>query len=404
MSHACRLCRGHDLSLVIDLGSLPIAHRLLERRDQTEEVFPFQVHVCQSCGLIQIVDPVDPGILYDRYNYNFSSWKPEPHLPDELDLICAGGAPGAVAEIGCNDGRFLSELQQRGVALRVGIEPNPVSGSIARDRGHHVHQGMLGPDLVTDIVHAHGQFDVVVSRQVFEHLLDIDNFFACAAKLLKADGFLFVDLPDFQPSFDNGDVSVLWEEHVSYFTEPVLLAAFARNGFLVETVRKYDFSGGTIAVKARRAEAPAMANSDVTAIVHTAQGFAARSADYAAHLRTSLEARRAQGARVVLYGVGCRACTVVNALDLKDCIDFAVDDQPERQGMFMPGSRLEIKPSAVLADDRRPLVCLLAVNNESEDKVMQKVMNLSPDRTICVTLFSPKDIHQALAALDTWQP
>lgn len=404
MSHACRLCHGQNLALVIDLGSLPIAHRLLDHPDQVEETFPFKLHICKDCGLMQICEPIDPGILYDRFNYNFSSWKPEPHLADELDVICASGVPAAVVEIGCNDGRFLTELQSRGVATRVGIEPNPVSGGMAQERGHQVFAGMLGRDMVADIVARHGQFDAVVSRQVFEHLLDIGNFFACADALLKPGGFLFIDLPDFQPSFDHADVSLLWEEHVSYFVEPVLMRALAQHGFVAEVVRLYDFSGGTIAVKARRAAERTETIFDPAPLVSAASRFAARSADYAATLQDTLRQHRQMGATVVLYGVGCRACTVVNALNLKGVIDFAVDDQVERQGKFMPGSRLEIKPSAALAESQGPLVCLLAVNNESEAVVSAKAESLAPGRVRCVTLFSPEDIHAALDDLRDWRP
>jgi len=76
---------------------------------------------------------------------------------------------------------------------------------------------------------------------------------------------------------------------------------------------------------------------------------------------------RAAGHRVVLYG--CLASTLVDGLALGGLINFAVDDQTERQGRHMPDSGLEIHPSENLDKDVRPTVYLLAVNNENDAKV-----------------------------------
>ena len=233
---------------------MPIAHRLLRNRDEPEERFPFEVWACGDCGLPQIVKPIDPDILYRQFNYNFSSWKPEPHQPDELDTIAKFTQHRSVFEIGCNDGLFMEKLRERGAKVLVGVEPNPVSGKIARERGIKVYPDMISPALCRDAVSHAGKFDLVVSRQVLEHIVDFENFFTCVKLVLREDGLLFIDVPDFAPGSSVGDLSVLWEEHVSYFTEATLLALLARHGFEAVSVKKYDFSGGSLAIAARLAE------------------------------------------------------------------------------------------------------------------------------------------------------
>ena len=119
---------------MIDLGRRPIAHRLLESRDEAEDTYPMALHFCRDCGLIQMLNTIDPEILYTDFNYNFSAWKPEPHLEDEIDTIMAQGPFANAIEFGCNDGTFLRALANRGIPVCVGIEPNPVSGGMARTR------------------------------------------------------------------------------------------------------------------------------------------------------------------------------------------------------------------------------------------------------------------------------
>lgn len=398
MSRSCRLCKGRDLELMIDFGRRPIAHRLLVSAEAPEDTYPMALHFCRDCGLIQVLDPIDPEILYTDYNYNFSSWKPEPHLGDELDAIMAHGPFANAVEIGCNDGTFLAALRDHGVTMCVGIEPNPVSGALARERGLAVHRTMVNPAVTDHILRAHGAFELVVSRQVIEHVPDLDNFFACISRLLAPGGTLFLDMPDFEPSLLVGDCSAVWEEHVSYFTEPVLRRLLHRHGFTLSELRKYDFSSGCLAVLARQADANAGGNDGDGGgrIVGLAAAYGAAVHRFESGLQRRLAADRQRGTDVVLYGVGVRGCCTVNGLDLTGLIDYAVDDQPERQGKFMPGCRLPIRPATAMAEGRGPVVCLLAVNNENEDKVAAKVLDTVDRPVTFLTLCSPKDINAQL--------
>ena len=111
---------------------MPIAHRLRRSRDEQEERFPFEVLACGDCGLPQIVNPIDPDILYRQFNYNFSSWKPEPHQPDELDTIAKFTEHHSVFELAATTACSWTGCANAARRFLVGVEPNPVSGKIAR--------------------------------------------------------------------------------------------------------------------------------------------------------------------------------------------------------------------------------------------------------------------------------
>ncbi|MBL6959267.1 MAG: methyltransferase domain-containing protein [Rhodospirillales bacterium] len=396
----CRYCNNQDLGLLIDLGDQPIAHRMLRAETDADPAYPLSLHSCGDCGLIQIVNPIDPDTLYSHYNFNFSSWKFEPHLADEIDTIFQHLSPASVLEVGCNDGRFLDALKEKGVPGLSGIEPNPVSGAQARDKGHTVYATQLDPDFCEKTVQDTGQFDLVVCRQVLEHLQDINGFFTCANILLPENGLLFIDVPDFEKALGMGDISMIWEEHVSYFTQAVLLNIIRHHGFDPVDVKQYDFSGGTIAVLARKgASGPQRAAIAVDAdpvLMGQAAAYNGKVNGYRESLAQTLAGYRSQGNTVVLYGTGCRACIAVNGLGLEKLIDFAVDDQEQRQGLYMPGSRLPIRPSGALKDSDGKVVCLLAVNNESEAVVTEKVRSHLGEDAVCISLLGPKDIYREL--------
>jgi SAM-dependent methyltransferase len=284
---------------------MPIAHRMLRSRDQNEDSFPLAATVCEACGLQQIAEPIDPNILYRDFNFNFSSWKIEPREPDELDTIHSFLRPNRVFEIGCNDGRFLEKLRNRGAKVLVGVEPNSISSEIARKRGIEIYHDMVRRPLSEDAVAKHGKFDLVVSRQVLEHIDNFEEFFDSVDCTLADDGYLFIAVPDFSPGRAAGDVSVLWEEHVNYFTEETLLALLAWKGFEAVSVRQYNFSGGSLAVTARRGKSrpsPFNASASVTA----SEQFGKLVSEYGRRIVRILTRLQRNGTHIAIYGAGCR--------------------------------------------------------------------------------------------------
>lgn len=392
----CRLCGNPKLSLLVDLGCQPIAHRLLEK-PEPEFKHPLTLHYCEQCGLGQICDPIAPEVLYKGYNYCFSAWKPEPHRETELDLLCAHRPNAKIFEIGCNDGLFLEQLKLRGQPLCVGLEPNRFAKKIATEqRGLHVYETFLNEATCEQALRQFGKFDLVIARQVLEHVSDIELFFRCVHLLLADDGMVFIDVPDVGPGLRVGDCTIAWEEHVNYFTDNVLLRAFDRFGFAPVEQRKFNYSGGTLAVLARQKKDSKnfTATQDFLPLAKT---FAARVQNYREQITSALTGAKKAFDQVVIYGVGCRACALVNGLNLGGVLDFAVDDQVERQGKLMPGSQLAIKSPQMLARPGAKSLVILAVNQENEAKVKAKTLAACPQSQVTfLSVLGPTEIQTEL--------
>jgi C-methyltransferase C-terminal domain len=134
-----------------------------------------------------------------------------------------------------------------------------------------------------------------------------------------------------------------------------------------------------------------------------AREYSEKVGNYGELLRTTLSQYRSRGFKIVLYGVGCRACTVVNGLGLGQHIDFAIDDQQERQHKYMPGSKLSILPTQVLsnyAEDGDRILCLLAVNQENETAVREKLRDIITAKIEFASLLSPTNIVSELKRLN----
>lgn len=392
MNLLCRACGKGDLFEMINFGELPVAHRLLSTANEPEKLYPFVVYFCRNCGLIQIVNPIDPQELYLNYNYCFSSWKEEPHAYDEIETILSNTNAKSVFEIGCNDGKFLNLLKQKNIPLLAGLEPNPYASEIARSKGFKVYSQMVNETLCREIVSQFGKFEVVVVREVIEHLTDLQSFFKAINILLNDDGCLFIDTPDIEAALTMGDCSLVWEEHPSCFTERVVCNILRRYGFQPLSVRKYNFSGGVMGIISKRSKISVTVEVLGVELENKARAFKQKVDNYGQALKNLSNRYRQHKYQIVLYGVGCRACTLVNGLKLKPFIDFAVDDQTERQKKYMPGSRLAINSPRVIADSNSSVLCLLAVNQENEKIVQERFRQFGNKQIRFISLFSPNDI------------
>ena len=70
-----------------------------------EKYFPLSVHVCVNCGLVQILNPVDPNILFQDYSFSSSTVVPlVRHFENYASWLKKHYNPKKLFEFGCNDG------------------------------------------------------------------------------------------------------------------------------------------------------------------------------------------------------------------------------------------------------------------------------------------------------------
>ena len=75
MSLVCRSCGDPELTVVLSLGSTPLANALreLNELDDPEARYPLRLAVCGGCSLAQLAETVPPAVLFADYPY-LSSW------------------------------------------------------------------------------------------------------------------------------------------------------------------------------------------------------------------------------------------------------------------------------------------------------------------------------------------
>jgi 2-polyprenyl-3-methyl-5-hydroxy-6-metoxy-1,4-benzoquinol methylase len=371
---SCRLCGKNRLTTLLDMGEHSIAHRFLECQSQKEYVHPVVLCFCDNCGFIQLDNPIPPDLLYTNY-VCLSSWKHQPHIPKLVKMIT--GLSGVrkdsmILEVGSNDGIFLTALFKEGYKNIIGIEPACDAKAAAQDKGVKTISAYFNCKTAEEFVASYGKCDLFISRQVIEHISDLQGFREAMRTVISPGAFVLFELPDFTASLDMYDYSI-WEEHVNYFTLETLTQFLLSSGIRIIHSETVNFSGSALVVMGEYTGKPL--SQPPSDYMKRMQDKVIKYAHHWPEFRNDfieyLKKHKRNGGKVAIYGAGSRACSLINFIGLAPYIEFVVDDQPEKQKKYMPGSRLQILPGNAL-NERGIDLCLLAVNYECEDVVIAK--------------------------------
>lgn len=367
----CRACEA-SVEFLLDFGDQPIVNNLQTKPGSVPK-FSIKVGGCTHCGLVQILNPIDPSEFYTNYA-NSSSVKREPHLDKLINSLETQLSRDAkIIDIGCNDGKFLSRLKESGFTNLCGLEPTKNMSEVATDAGFRVFNSYLNKKKSEEIIISAGKFDCVVLRQVLEHIENLSDFGSALRNLLKPNGLLIIEVPDAQANFDGSDYS-LWEEHVNYFNLESLRQFLAQHCFLIEENYDSKFNGVCLTVFSR------LTDTEIAKIVpaqHTVDSFrvwAKRFNPFRDAIQGELQVLANNDAPIALFGVGARSSFFLHATNAIKKISFAIDDDPAKQGKYLPGTSILIRSREdgfkLLKENS---LVLLGVNGENENKLLDEI-------------------------------
>jgi SAM-dependent methyltransferase len=385
---SCRTCKSDRLYLFLPLGEHPLANGFLreEQLSEPEAHFPLDVHVCLDCGLIQVADQV-PAEYFRHYVYIPSSADAmHGHfagLADTLEQRFLGAPDALTVDIGCNDGLFLSFLHERG-SRTLGIDPARNIAELARQKGVEVVTEYFTPDLAQQIREEHGPARVVVSTNTFHHIGDLDPFTLGVSQLLADEGVFVVEVPHALDLVEQNEFDGVYHEHVSQHTVKSFVDHFRQFGLEVFDVERLDIHGGSIRVYARPAKNGASPAPVVREwLVEEARRGLFEEATYDAfrervehnreELLKILAELKADGRRIVGYGASARGNTLLNYYGIGvETLDYIVDRNPLKQGLYSPGMHIPVEGAERLAEDDPDYVLVIAWNFADEITRQQK--------------------------------
>jgi SAM-dependent methyltransferase len=383
-TYACRSCGGQNLHTVLSLGRTPLANRLLrpEQLEQPEPKHPLDLAFCPDCTLLQLLESVSPELLYNDYiyqsSYSDTMVRHAADLAGRLTNERGLGAASLVVEAASNDGYLLQHYRRAGVGV-LGIEPAEYLVALARQRhGIPSRQEFFTESLATQLVSEGLRADVFHAHNVLAHVPDLNGFVRGIAALLRPDGVALIEVPYARCLLEHCEFDTIYHEHLCYFSLTAVVACFARNGLTVVDVEVLPIHGGSLRIFASPTHASVMPGPRVAELLDQEkadgmtevayyEGFASRVRNLARELRLHLANLKQAGRKIAAYGASAKGSTLLNYCGIDgNLLEFVVDRNQDKQGLYTPGTHLRIVPPEDLLRERPDYVLLLTWNFADE--------------------------------------
>ncbi|HEX8096590.1 MAG TPA: class I SAM-dependent methyltransferase [Pyrinomonadaceae bacterium] len=372
----CRLCGGSDLEVVLPLKPTAIADAYVpaSRLDEAQEVYPLDVFWCHDCGHLQLLDVIDPEVLFRDYIYVTSS---SPGLVEHFRkyadsvLGFVGPPEGALAiDIGSNEGRLLRFFKERGMTV-LGVDPAREIARQATESGIETLPAFFTSELARKVREERGPASIITANNVFAHADDLADMADGIRDLLAPDGVFVFEVSYLVDLMQNMVFDFIYHEHLCYHSVKALKAFFGRHGMELIGAERVPTKGGSLRGVAQLAGGPRAVSSAVPELVALEEGLGLdRAETFRAFARSIDEVKgqvlkllreyKDQGKTIAGYGASATATTLVYHFELGELLSFIVDDYPDRQNLFSPGYHIPVLSPHALYERRPDCVVVLA--------------------------------------------
>lgn len=380
----CRHCEAPLEHSFLNLGHAPPSNAYLTEADlrRPERYYPLRLWVCEHCWLVQTEDYAEAGELFDAdyayFSSTSSSWLA--HARDYAERMCeslALGAHSLVVEVASNDGYLLRNFVEAGVPC-LGIEPSASTAEAAERLGVPVLREFFGEALGRRLMVEGRQADLLVGNNVFAHVPDINDFARGLKAALKPGGTLTLEFPHLLRLIELVQFDTVYHEHFSYLSLYSAQRILEAAGLRIHDVEELQTHGGSLRVYASHPDDHRPYTAAVNAVLRaeeraglrtltTYQGFQARADRVKDDLLEFLLQQKRVGRRVAAYGAAAKGNTMLNYAGIKpDLLPCVFDAAPSKQGKYLPGSHVPIRPPEELDEIRPDLLLILPWNIAAE--------------------------------------
>jgi hypothetical protein len=257
----------------------------------------------------------------------------------------------------------------------LGIEPAPKQAKAARESGIDTLSEFFTSELAERLKRQGRTASLLIANNVVAHVADPNDFVAGIRTVLRGDGMAVIEFPYVRDLIEKGEFDTIYHEHLCYFSVMSADALFSKHGLYINDVRRIPIHGGSLRLYIEPVERrSASVRETLAEEVRIGMASYAYYADFAARVhRFRTEARelvanlKAGGKRIAAYGAAAKGTIFLNYLGLDgSALEYVVDKNIHKQGMYMPGVHLRIEDPKRLADDQPDFVMILPWNFRDE--------------------------------------
>ena len=383
----CRSCGNEKLKRVISLGYQPLANNLLDKKNESTELYPLEVNYCEKCHNCQLSISVDPKKMFSNYLYTSSTSKifrnhfinAAKQYVKEFKLK---PKTSYIIDIGSNDGVALKPFKDLRFKNILGIEPAKNLSKLANKNNIKTFNGFLEKKNLKKIKK---NADLILASNVFAHSDNLKEMAECMIKLLKKDGTIVIEVQYLLNTLKDLTFDNIYHEHYNYWSLTSLINFFKQFNLTIFKAQRVNTHGGSIRIYLKKKKIKI--EKSVKSLVKeeedfgikkfsTYQKFSNQIYNIRKNVINNLMRLKKNNDQIIGYGAPAKATTALNFYGVTNQIDFIIEDNKLKHGKFVPGVKIPIFSKAKLKK-KASKILVLAWN--FYDDIKKNNSNLSED-------------------------
>ena len=377
----CPVCECTDIQLILEIQQVPAHCNLLWPERELALEAPrgdIQLGYCSTCTHIYNYAFAPRHMEYTQAYENSLHFSPHfqgyanslaSHLIDRYALHSK-----TIIEIGSGKGDFLIMLAEMGNNHGLGFDPSyePDLTDHRSDRVTFIQD--YYSEKYTDL-----DADLICCRHVLEHIDEPSTFLTNIRRAVgeKEGTVVFFEVPNVMYTLvDMGTWDIIYE-HCSYFNRESLAWLFSLTDFHVRDVRE-TFSGQFLTIDALPTDNIGNRREYSREISEHVDRFTSNYQQKVGTWQEKIDKIKERGQKAVVWGAGSKGVSFLNTLNAEHAIEYVVDLNPRKHGMFVAGTGQKIVSPGFLKEYQPDLVVIMNPNYEKEIRQMLAEMNLAP--------------------------
>ena len=359
-------------NLLLDLGTQPLVNNLCMSKDEALKIeqYPLRANFTEDLK-ISLDTEIPPHILYKNYYYHSGVSLPYIKHCEKMYSTFKHLKPKVFIDIGGNDGTLLKTFKKIREENGEDIENNYRNRYINVDAS----ESFAISNRKEDIEYVNEFFsdkidlpkaDIITSTNVFQHTKDIDSFLRGIVKHL--DGVWILEFPYTLTTLETLQFDQFYHEHYYYWLITPLEKLFKIYGLKIIHISEQKIHGGSLRIWSTNKTPSAPEVTDAITYYKRKEAslelkiFDSRVKDFIANTKNYLCNLTGKS---VFFGAAAKGCVFLNALGItvESMPDsYVIDDTPEKQGFYLPGTGFEICSRNILEADNVENIIILSHN------------------------------------------
>jgi len=294
---------------------------------------------CEQCDLYQTGRGSRTFLFEESYQKHSSVSKGyQTVLRDQYNALTLS-KDAVITEIGCNDGMLLAALHKIGFKNLFGFEVVP---HLANKAVLNSEAKVVAEPFNLSTFGRVPRSDLVICNHTFHQIEKLNEFVEALRLLVKPNGKLIIEVPDFEAIVKNNTWDLIAHENRSYFTQSSMLNIMGKY-FAIENVmemelpvpsKRYTFLPKLIPDYNVKKEKVELDLGTFKRIIPFSK---------LSYLETLIQWKKLHRMEIAVFGACSKGNSFLNYLGIDhDVISYCVDETPGKCGKRLPKSNIPV--------------------------------------------------------------